>query len=320
MDPGPSFTLPVPVRQCGAVCADGVELMGLATATLVSGDVETVVVYIPGQYDNGYQFRRGHALLGAASDAGMGCLLANTRGQDSFCRLRRHRGGAIGEDYEWVQLGSSFERVGEAGYDLDAWLSFVADLAPEARIVLVGHSHGALKIANYLLGEGGARPGSLSGAVLLSPSDDIGCQRELLGDRYEEALDWASQRVESGEDTALMPDWAYEDPISAGTYLEAYGPESPLRTFAFDRPEEATIAAPKAVWPQPTLAVFGSDDIATGPVSSEEAIATMTRWFSGRGRLDAVLVTGAEHEYRGHEDRVARAVVDWVSDVLRGEP
>jgi alpha-beta hydrolase superfamily lysophospholipase len=306
------------MHQCGTVCADGVELMGLATATLVSGDPEVVVAYIPGQYDNAYQFRRSHALLGAASDAGMACLLANTRGQDSFCRLRRHPGREIGEDYEWAQLGSSFERVGEAGYDLEAWLSFIADLAPQARVSLVGHSHGALKIANYLLGDGGTKSDSLAGVVLLSPSDDIGCQRELLGDRYEEALDWAAQRVESGDDRALMPDWAYEDPISAGTYLEAYGPGSPLRTFAFDRPEEATIAAPEAVWPQPTLAVFGSDDIATGPVSSEEAIATMTRWFSGRGRLDAVWVAGAEHEYRGYEDRVAQIVIDWVGGLAPG--
>lgn len=302
----------MPTHQCGTVCPDGVELMGLATATLASGDAGVVLAYIPGQYDNGYQFRRGQALLGAASDAGMACLLANTRGQDSFCRLRKHSDGEIGEDYEWVQLGSTFERVGEAGYDLDAWLAFIADLAPRARIVLVGHSHGALKIANHLLASGGAERPTLAGAVLLSPSDDIGCQRDLLGDRYEEALRWASQRVESGDGRALMPGWAYEDPISAGTYLEAYGPDSPLRTFAFHRPEEATIAAPEAIWPQPTLAVFGSDDIATGPVSSEEAIATMTRWFSGGGRLDAMVVAGAEHEYRGYEDRVARAVTDWI--------
>lgn len=313
MDYGQRFTLPVPMHPCGVVCDDGVELMGLVSARLVSGDPPAVIAFIPGQYDNAYQNRLGHALAAAADAAGIGCLLTNTRGRDSFGYERRYRDKGGG--FRWDLLGSSFERVAEAGYDLAAWLSLVEDLAPDAPIVLVGHSHGAIKVANHLIDAAARNDDRIAAVALLSPSDDIGDQRVTLRDRYEEALAWATERVDRGEPRALMPAWAYPSRMSAGTYQEAFGPGSPLRTFAFHDPARATLADPASIWRQPTLVLFGAEDVATGPLSSAEAAATMAEWFAVGGRLDTLVVEGANHEYEGHEDSVARSVVEWVSQL-----
>jgi len=318
VDYGRHFTLPVPMHQCGTVCADGVELMGLATDTMISGDPPLSILYVPGQFDNAYQQRRSHSLVIAASDAGIACLLTNNRGQDYFGYQRRYPDTSDYDHYEWDLLGSTFERVVEAGYDLAAWLSFVDHVAPGSRVVLVGHSHGAVKIANCLIAPGETiRADQLAGVVLLSPSDDIGAQRADLGDRYQEARDWASVRIEAGKEQELMPTWAHSVPISAGTYFEAYGPESPLRTFAFHEPSDSALTSPDAVWSQPTLVVFGSEDIATGEVSSHDAVGLLTRWFANVNPLDSLIVDGADHEYRGHEDSLARSVVEWIEDSAR---
>jgi alpha-beta hydrolase superfamily lysophospholipase len=318
VDYGRHFTLPIAMRQCGTVCADGVELMGLVSEALVSGDLPLSVVYVPGQYENAYQPRRNHSLAIAASEAGIGVLLTNTRGQDHFGYQRRYPDDEGRGGYRWDQLGSSFERVSEAERDLDAWLSFVEDVAPNSRVVLVGHSHGAVKIANYLIASDEAtRPGRLAGVVLLSPSDDIGAQRAELGDRYDEALDWAVARIENGDERGLMPSWAISAPMSASTYLEAYGPESPLRTFAFGEPSGSALTSAEAIWSHPTLVVFGSDDIATGGVSSRDAVEMLTGWFADVNPLDSLIVDGAEHEYSGHEDSLARSVVEWIGDSVR---
>jgi Alpha/beta hydrolase family len=312
VDYGGHFTLRVSMRQCGTVCVDGVELMGLVSDVALCGDPSLTVVYVPGQFENAYQPRRIHSLAAAASEAGLGVLLTNTRGQDYFGYQRRYPDAADRDRYRWDQLGSTFERVAEAERDLDAWLSFAGDAAPDSRVVLVGHSHGAVKIANYLLAPGEeAQAGRLAGVVLLSPSDDIGAQRADLGDRYDEALEWASARIEAGEERELMPTWALSVPISAGTYFEAYGPGSPLRTFAFGEPSASPLAGAESTWPQPTLVVFGSDDLATGGVTSRDAVDLLTQWFA-QTPLESLIVDGADHEYRGHEDSLARSVVEWI--------
>ena len=214
-------------------------------------------------------------------------------------------------------LGSTFERVRDADYDLDAWLGFVTDLAPNARVILAGHSHGAIKIANYMARHGDAQrhSGQIAGVALLSPSDDIGSQRDTLGSRYDEAVNVARGYVEQGEAEALMPGWAFSAPMSAGSYYEAFGPESPLKTFAFHAPEESPL--PGMGWTEPTLVVFGSDDGATGALSSDAAASIASRLLSTSQSCDTVVVPDTNHHYRDAESTVADAVVTWATRVLR---
>jgi pimeloyl-ACP methyl ester carboxylesterase len=303
--------MPPSVNLCGVICNDGLELMGVVSTATNDGAInDLVVVYIPGQFDNAYQQRKNHFLLEAATAAGFGCVLANTRGQDYYGYQRRYASQAEPDEYTWELLGSTFERVRDAHYDLDAWIGFVADRAPAAAVVLVGHSHGAIKIANYMCDRAADNPDRVKGVVLLSPSDDIGSQRNRLGGRYDEALELAAGLVEDGHPEVLMPDWAFSAPMSAGTYYEAFGPNSPLTTFAYYQPSLSPLSHDRIGWPQASLVVFGSEDAATGTVTSDEAAEIVRQLLSRTQRCDTFVAPNANHHYRGAEDLVAHTVVE----------
>jgi pimeloyl-ACP methyl ester carboxylesterase len=311
---GPQFIVPPEVKLCGVICADGLELMGLASTETVDGSTTLAVLYVPGQFDNAYQQRKNHYLLEAAVESSLGCVLANTRGQDYYGYQRRYPSPTNTEEYTWELLGSTFERVREANYDLAAWTTFISSYSPTAAIVLVGHSHGAVKVANYMLAGAGNATQRVQGVVLLSPSDDIGSQRDRLKDRYDKALELAAKMVDDGQPNDLMPKWAFSAPMSAGTYYEAYGPDSPLTTFAYHEPSLSPLSHDSSGWQQPTLVVFGSDDGATGVMGSDQACEVARGLLSQTERCDTFVVPNTNHHYRGAEDVVAQRVVQWIRE------
>jgi hypothetical protein len=321
MEYAPRFIFGISVRQCGVVCSDGVELMGLALnrQDTANPGLARDILFIPGQFDNAYQQRKNHSLLEECARRGLGCVMANTRGQDYYGYQRVYTvkdGGFDFANYEWRLLGSSFERVRDADRDLDAWLDFVMTLYDGRDVVLAGHSHGAVKIANFALESGDKYKSQIAGLVLLSPSDDIGNQRNHLGARFEEALEIARSHVASGDENWIMPVWTYSAPMSAGTYWEAFGPDSPLTTFAFHAPELSPLARGEASWSARTLIVFGSEDLATGSIDPHAACDLFKTWLPSTTDVSSLVVAGANHHYRGFEQVVATSACDWA---LRGQ-
>jgi predicted esterase len=315
MNYGAAFTIPNPVCQCGVICSDGVELMGLVSADS-DQDRSAAILFIPGMFDNAYQQRLNHALLLDAVSSSFSCLLANSRGQDYYSYQRYYPDASNPSEYEWKRIGSSFERVREADRDIDAWLHYLSERNSGRSTILVGHSHGAIKVANYMM-EHHPSAEHISAVVLLSPSDDIGSRQAKLGSRYEEALRLAQARVDSGEGDTLMPDWVFSSPISAGTYYEGFGPDSPLATFAFHSPEVSPLSKPGACWAQPTFVLFAENDGATGVVSSTEACAISERLLADTERCNTRVVEGTDHHYRGAETEVSRAVIEWIDQTAR---
>jgi pimeloyl-ACP methyl ester carboxylesterase len=313
MRAGSRFIAGVPVRQCAVVCADGIELMGLVLDPGRSSSRRGAILFVHGQFDNAYQPRLNQRLLEECARADLACVVANTRGQDLYSEQRTYppAGSAFGtDDYGWVLLGSSQELVAEAGVDLDAWIGFVIETFQVPQVFLAGHSHGAIKAANYALDSADDAVSTLAGIALLSPSDDIGSRRAALGERYSEALELARALVEQGRETDLMPTWAYWAPLSARTYLEGFGAGSPLRTFALHEPETSPLASGGG-WPVPTLVVYGEADGATAGMSSDAACRLIHSWLTRAPAVTSVVVAGADHTYKGHEAGVARAICEW---------
>ena len=320
MNPSGRFLVDVPVRQCGVVCSDGLELFGLALDPRSSTEWQGALVFVPGQFDNAYEHRIGHALLESCAAIGIGCVLANTRGQDAYSQHRRYRPGshgAVGEGFVWSVHGSALELVAEASRDLEAWTDFACETYPVERVFGVGHSHGAIKVANYVLDRGSVA--CLSGVALLSPSDDIGTQRKALGDRYVTALEVARQLIAEGRPTDAMPSWSHWAPMSAQTYVEAFGPHSPLSTFAFHAPASSRLAA-RGGWTARTLVVFAERDSATAGMTADEACDLLHSWFSSRDLLECTVIQGADHSYLGCENLVATTVAKWALDALCRTP
>lgn len=76
------------------------------------------------------------------------------------------------------------------------------------------------------------------GEILLSPNDDIGLQRNALGEDFGDVLENALAMVEEGSGDTLMPEGSFFSyPISARTYIDYFGPGSSRDTFPFRNPQ-----------------------------------------------------------------------------------
>ncbi len=309
------------VKQCRVVCADGVELLGLVSPPNGHSQDVPILLYLHGQFDNAYQQRVNHVLLEATVDRGWGAVLANTRGQDYYAYQRKFSNDSDPESYTWTLFGSSFEKVTEAPLDIEAWTQFAGEgLGQRRNVILIGHSHGAVKVANYLSdNSANSTTVQIVAAALLSPSDDIGGQRSKLGTRYGEALDIAKGLVESGRGQSYMPEWAYSSPMSAATYLEAFDKQSPLRAFALHEPDSSPLTAMKEPWALPTLVTFGEHDGATAGMPSEQAIAIIeARILQGVPSLSGSVIESADHHYRSKERDLVATILNWAQEISPG--
>ena len=194
--------------------------MGLVSAQEAEPGV--VLLFIPGQFDNAYQQHKNHALLRSCAAAGYGCVLANSGVRtitaiNAFIRIPPGRLSTPGK----AVLGSSFEYE-----EMVTWISqpgfhISASHIQVARVVLAGHSHGD-QIAHYMRREAAA---DCVGAVaLLSPSDYLANRARVVGGSLRRSPPDRAGAGSQGQPEALMPEWAFSAPMSAGTYAEAFGP------------------------------------------------------------------------------------------------
>jgi pimeloyl-ACP methyl ester carboxylesterase len=120
---------------------DGLNLEGVVIRPTAASARMVAVVWVHGLTG---RFYAKSAILVGRDLAGEGYTFVsgNNRGHDFGARYWNQARG------EPVLAGGGWERFDESPFDVDAWLTFTASLGHE-RIVLVGHSLGALKVAHY---------------------------------------------------------------------------------------------------------------------------------------------------------------------------
>jgi pimeloyl-ACP methyl ester carboxylesterase len=178
-------------------------------------------------------------------------------------------------------------------------------------IILQGHSHGALKATYYLHKK---RDPEIIGLILLSPSDDLGCQRMRLGARFDEALRQARAMVGAGRGRDLMPEGFFHYPVSAGTYLDIFDEGSKLKIFNLSRTdtEEFKELAGISI---PVLVIVGSVDEAF--VGAPEAYLSQIRAeMKATAGFTGHVVRGAPHNYLDFEAAVATRIGAWLNSGL----
>jgi pimeloyl-ACP methyl ester carboxylesterase len=225
----------------------------------------------------------------------------DTKNQEPGTRNR------AGDEFSSRRVGGVLERFADCRYDIQAFLDVLARRAP-GPVILQGHSHGALKAAYYLAQTADPRIVAL---ILLSPSDDLGVQRRKLGARFEAALDCARELLATGRPEALMPVKYFPDPLSAQTYLDTFGPDSPLalaNVSQTDRKEFPELAAIRV----PVLAAVGTvEEYFLG--TPEAYLLALQARLTGVSNFTGYVAVGAPHNYLGHEAALARVIADWVS-------
>jgi pimeloyl-ACP methyl ester carboxylesterase len=293
---------------CRTITADGLELQGFL-ASPETGSTGAGVIHVHGLAGNFYENRFIDAVADAVVGAGLSFLTVNTRGRDYLSDFIHERPDGT---REFVQIGGIHEVFEDCLEDIEAWIQFLRSRGTDS-VVLQGHSHGALKVTYYLH----KRPASwIAGLILLSPSDDFGCQRSRVGEKFGEALEVARSIVAQGKGGDLMPDGYFHYPVSAATYLDIFDEGSKLKLFNLSRTDAGQFREIGGI-KVPVLAIVGSIEEAF--VDTPETYLSLIRAELKRSPgFTGHTIPGAPHNYLGFEGEVAGCIGTWLRSFLSG--
>ncbi|MFO7675477.1 MAG: alpha/beta fold hydrolase [bacterium] len=288
--------------------SDGLELQGLYVPAERAG--APALAHVHGLDGNFYENRFIDALAASCRYRGLGFLTFNNRGHDYLADLLVD--GGEGQPACYRQGGGMHETLGECVEDIRAALAWLSGRG-HRRLVLEGHSHGALKALHYLHVTGDPRVAALA---LLSPSDDLAVARERLGDRFEAGRELAAELVANGRGGELMPDACYPHPTSAATFHDCLRPGSIALSFNLSRTDREEFPELVSVRVPAFLAVGTEAEAFTLPAAvfvdrAADALANAPSFH-------CAVIEGAPHNYLGHEDKLAAAVGRWLESICPG--
>lgn len=281
---------------------DGLELQGFL-ALPAGGHSDTSVLHVHGLAGNFYENRFVDDVADAVTSRGLNFLTVNNRGHDYISDFIVEAGdGTVGS----VQIGGIYEIFEDCLKDIAAWCGFLRSRGTK-RIILQGHSHGALKVTYYTCM---ADDPDIAGLVLLSPSDDFGCQHERVGDAVDEALATAKDMVARGAGRELMPAKYFHYPVAARTYLDIFTPGSALGMFNLSGTDREQFAELESVT-VPVLALVGSvDEAFLG--SPDEYLGALKARLRKAPVFEGHVIEGAPHNYQGFDAEVAKRIGGWL--------
>jgi pimeloyl-ACP methyl ester carboxylesterase len=307
---------------CRVLTSDGLELQGILV-TPKNGPSDTSVLHVHGLAGNFYENRFVDEVAEAVTSCGMNFLTVNNRGHDYISDfIVEESGGATGS----AQVGGIYEIFEDCVKDIAAWVDFLHSRG-SSRIILQGHSHGALKVTYYFFREvypahrevhpahreihpGGAAGPDIAGIILLSPSDDFGCQRERVGEAFDKAVAVAAEMVGRGAARELLPPGYFHYPVSAQTFLDIFTAGSALGMYNLSGTDRNRFAEMESL-NVPVLAIVGSVDEAFlgspgAYLDSMKAHLKNAPGFEGR------VIEGAPHNYQGFDAQVAGHIAEWL--------
>jgi pimeloyl-ACP methyl ester carboxylesterase len=289
------------------ITSDGLELQGFY-AVPEQVPSRTTLLHVHGLSGNFYENRFVDNVGAAAVAAGVNFLTINTRGHeyisDFICECPA---GTTN-----VQVGGVFETFEDCQKDIQAWVDFARTRGAE-RIILEGHSHGAIK-ATYFLGQ--AADPAISGLVLLSPSDDFGLQRYRMGRRFDEILGIAKKMVDEGKGSEFLPRDYFHCHISAATYYDTFRPNSRLKIFNISMTDTHHFREIESVR-VPVLIVVGSvEEAFVG--RPDEFLADVRRRLKKTKDVTGHVLDGAPHNYLGFEADLGGHVESWLRSHFEG--
>jgi len=226
----------------------------------------------------------------ALLDRGVTTLRANNRGHDIV-----NRGNGRG-----TLLGTALERIEDCVLDWDAWIGFLASRGYK-RILVFGHSLGAVKSAYYLANRNDPR---VTGCVLASPPR-FNTNQMLASDRgleFQSMLDAADALVAAGTPGALMPTtFPLRSYAGAAAYLAKYAAGTTFDVLAL---------ATKI--PCPVLALTGENELLDANFCDHTSgFAAAAAQKEGHD-LDYVVVPNGDHYYTLAQAFAIEHLLAWI--------
>lgn len=220
----------------------------------------------------------------ALAAEGYPALLINTRGHDWVSRAGADLAG-FG--------GATYERLEDCLLDLDAAVRWLGEQGHD-RVVLVGHSLGAVKALYY---QGERRHPAVVGVAALSCPRQYYTARAADQEGFTGTLERAEALLAEGRGRELLwaPTTGSMGLWSAETFVSKYG-----------RHERNDVRPHAARTGCPVLAVAGGAEHPYFPSYARELAAAA----GAQGTV--AVIDGADHRYTAHVPDVAAALVQWL--------
>lgn len=274
---------------------DGLRLDGALSAALPDATARPVAdaaLLVHGTGSNFYSSSLLEAVAQRLHARGISALRVNTRGHDGMSTASSPSGGVPG--------GAAYEMVGDCLLDLAAWIDLLAARGFK-RVMLVGHSLGALKCLHYLTHESDSRVGWL---VAISPPR-LSYQRFATGPRGELFLTQyrqAEQFVQQGRGDELMPiQFPIPYVITARGYLDKYG-----------RDERYNLISHLPRLSLPALVTYGGQETQSNPAFQGLPDDIEQSAAANSLPLTLAVVAGADHFYSGCRSELLQRVDRWL--------
>lgn len=287
---------------------DKVELVGLLQKPDDNINTDEVVISIHGMQSNCFK-KREDILAKKINEAGIAYFAFNNRGTELMCYTKKTDGSKI------LNGGSVYEDVLDGYYDIKGAVEKMLELGYR-KIHLQGHSLGCTKIVyayNKLKKENYKNLENIKSIILLSLVDIVDCQKHDLGiEKYNEMLGFAVEKEKEGKMMELMPDGAFDHPISVKSYLRYYrdNKEIDFARFSekeYDFKELNNIEIPLFMrWGETDLVVQ----------NLEELIQFLKDKIRNK-KLDISYIKNTDHGYTDKEEQLGEEIANFIIDICK---
>lgn len=287
---------------------DKVELVGLLQKPDKNINTDEVVISIHGMQSNCFK-KREDILAKKINEAGIAYFAFNNRGTELMCYTKKTDGSKT------LNGGSVYEDVLDGYYDIKGAVEKMLELGYK-KLHIQGHSLGCTKIVysyNKLKKEGYKNLQNIKSIILLSLVDIVDCQKYDLGiEKYNEMLRVAVQKEKEGKLFELMPEGAFDHPISVKSYLRYFrdNKEIDFARFSekdYDFKELNNIKIP-------LFMRWGETDLV---VQNLEELIEFLKSKINNEKLDIGYIKSTDHGYTEKEEQLGEEIVQFIIDICK---
>lgn len=265
---------------------DGYELDG----ALVYGEHDTLIIHIHGMGGNFYGGKINKLFLNEISEK-FDVLTINTRGHGVVSRIRGKK--------KRLMSGTSHEKFKDTLKDIEGAIRFAKKLGYK-KIILSGHSTGCQKITYF---QSKKQKRIVKGIILLSPCDDYGLKKKEK--HYKKYFSLAKRMIKSGKANEILK--IPKNTFSAKRWLSI---ADPTKTEAKIFNYEGNLNYFRKV-KEPIFVSFGTKDYFGKGYNAKKTLKVLKE-KTGSRILEAVIINGADHMYKGKEDELKEKIEEFL--------
>jgi pimeloyl-ACP methyl ester carboxylesterase len=282
---------------------DGYYLSGLMYSPAEKlGDI--AATYVHGAQTDFYSFpfvqRIGESLAGK----GIPMIAVQTRGTGRYSEVLKTN--LLESDY----IGTDYELLEDAHFDIDAWIGFLQEKG-YTKFILIGHSLGTHKIARYLFE--GKHAQDILKLSFLGPFDKNAYMERRAPGKWGDYVNEAKLMVESGRGLEMIPATYDDSPVTYQNFYSWFRPSEFNEMWDFYRMKQGYDFP---LWNKikiPVQVITGKHDedlLYPEFYTKEEAFAQMREMIPG---VDLQVIPGTAHCFVSQEEMVAKEVARFVT-------